>query len=590
MIERENKFAGHILGLIPINGLDERLQDQVLAQGELLEFKKKKTIFEAGARDPYTIYLLDGELELIAQGAAPMRMVGGDSNANRALAQLQPRRYTAKALSPVTVFRIERAVLDHILTDEQVLEEGSGVVEVEELDDDEGGDWMTRLISSELFTRLPHDNIQQFFAELEAVEFGAGEVVVEQGTPGDYLYIVAEGKAAVTRRAPGSSDELQLAILKEGDTFGEESLISNSPRNASVKMMSGGFVMRLPKSSFEKLVSNPTLKAVPYSEACKLVDSGATWLDVRFADEHKADAIEGSINIPLNLMRLEASKLDKSKSYVVYCDSGARSSTAAFLLARLGVDASYLAGGLARTPMGEGMKTAPAEAAPAQAAAADSDDPFEMVTGGGQAAEDADDKSAPAEPAAAKKETKPQPAKAVAPEPAKAKPAAPAGKADDELAKVRVELAKIRGERDKIAVKARQAVDAAKELKRRHDEQLKAIQEEKARRESLENELAAVKADLERNAGLEQARLESDLEHANKKLEEIQKEREQLDAKVKSAEEELKKATTQIQEFESVRVNEEVAFQDRLQSAKDELASEKSRAEKAELEAKELRA
>ncbi|MDX1514390.1 MAG: cyclic nucleotide-binding domain-containing protein, partial [Gammaproteobacteria bacterium] len=349
MIERDNKFAGNVLALVPINSLDDRLKEQVLAQGELLEFKKKKTIFEAGTRDPYTFYLLEGELELIAKGAAPMRMVGGDNNANRALAQLQPRRYTAKALTPVTLFRIERAVLDHILSDEQVLEEGSGIVEVEELeDDDDEGDWMTRLISSELFTRLPHENIQQFFAELEAVEVEPGEVVVEQGTPGDFLYIVAEGKAAVTRRAPGSGQELQLAILKEGDSFGEEALISNSPRNASVKMMTGGFVMRLPKPSFEKLVSNPTLKAIPYSEACKLAEGGAVWLDVRFPDEHQAKAIEGSKNVPLNLMRVEASKLDKSKSYIVYCDTGARSSTAAFLLARMGIDASYLAGGLAR--------------------------------------------------------------------------------------------------------------------------------------------------------------------------------------------------------------------------------------------------
>lgn len=595
MIERENKYAGHVLGLIPINSLDERLQEQVLAQGELLEFKKKKTLFESGTRDPYTFYLLDGELELVAKGAAPMRMTGGDNNANRALAQLQPRRYTAKALSPVTVFRIERAVLDHILSDEQLLEEGSGIVEVAELeDDDDGGDWMTRLISSELFTRLPHDNIQQFFAELEAVELKAGEVIVEQGTPGDYLYIVAEGKAAVTRRAPGAGEELQLAVLKEGDSFGEEALISNSPRNASVKMLSDGFVMRLPKSSFEKLVSNPTLKAVPYSEACKLVEQGATWLDVRFKDEHEANAIEGSRNIPLNLMRVEAVKLDKSKSYVVYCDSGARSSTAAFLLARQGIDASYLAGGLARTPLGEGMPSADAEA---KTGAAD-DDSFEMVAGGGDAGEEPAEAPVSAKPAAAKDDAKSPPAKAAPPAPpakgkARAEPDKPApapGKADDEQATIRGELTRIKTERDKIAVKAKQAVDAAKELKRRHDEQVKAIEEEKNRREALENELAAVKADLERNAGMEQARLESDLEHANKKLEELQAEKDQLQARLKAGEEESKKLAARIEEFETIRVNEEVEFQNRLQTLNDELTAQKSHAEKSELEVKELRA
>lgn len=596
MIKREDKFAPHVLGLIPINGLDERLQDQVLAQGELFGYKKKKTIFKAGARDPYTFYLLDGELELIADGTAPMRMVGGDNNANRAIAQLQPRKYTAKALTPVTMFRIERAVLDHILSDEQVLDEGGGgIVEVEELeDDDDDADWMTRLISSELFTRLPHENIQQFFAELEALEMNAGDVVVEQGTPGDFLYIVAEGKAAVTRRAPGASDELQLAMLKEGDTFGEEALISNSPRNASVTMLSGGFVMRLPKRSFERLVSNPTLKAVPYSEGCKLVEGGAQWLDVRFKDEHAANAIEGSINIPLNLMRLEAAKLDKSKSYVVYCDTGARSSTAAFLLARQGVEASYLAGGLARTPLAEDA----APAADAPPAAKQDDGGFEMVSGGGDQAEAAKPeaspaaKPTPAKPAPeAKAAADKQPPKA-AQEQAAAAPAkaeVPSGARSEELASIRAELTNIKAERDKIAVKAKQAVDAAKELKRRHDEQLNVIEEEKSKREALESELAAAKADLERNAGMEQARLQSDLEHANKKIEEFQGERAQLEARIKSLEEEHKKTAAQIHQFESIRITEEVEFQNRLKTAHEELTSHKSRADKAELEIQELR-
>ena len=207
-------------------------------------------------------------------------------------------------------------------------------------------------MSSDLFTRLPHDNIQQFFAELEPLEADAGSVVVEQGTPGDFLYIVAEGRCEVTRRSPGASDETTLAVLKEGNTFGEESLISNTPRNASVKMVDGGFLMRLPKKSFMELVSNPTLKAVPYSEACSLVEGGARWLDVRFPDEHAAGAIEGSENVPLNTLRAEAAKLDRAVRYVVYCDSGTRGSTGAFLLARQGFDACYLAGGLDRTPLG----------------------------------------------------------------------------------------------------------------------------------------------------------------------------------------------------------------------------------------------
>jgi CRP-like cAMP-binding protein len=301
-------LAERILTLIPINGLDTRLQAQAqaLAQGDLLEFRKKKTVFEMGARDPYTFYLLDGELEQQAAESSPVRMSAGDENARRALAQLQPRRYTAVAMTSVSVFSIERAVLEHILADEQVLENANAEMNVRNIDDHDS-DWMSRLLSSELFIRMPHENIQCFFTELLPLDTKQDELVVEQGTPGNYLYIVAEGRCAVVRRAPGGGQETQLAILKEGDTFGEASLISNSPRNASIRMASNGMLMRLPKAAFEELVSNPTPKAVPWSEANKLASDGALWVDVRFADEHQTDGIDGSINAPLNSLRQQAS-------------------------------------------------------------------------------------------------------------------------------------------------------------------------------------------------------------------------------------------------------------------------------------------
>jgi len=584
VIPRDHPLAGRALDLIPINSLEPRLQDEVLQQSELLEFKKKKTVFEEGARDAFTFYLLDGELELHSKGASPIVVRAGEDNARRALAQLQPRRYTARSVSVISVLRIQRAVLDHILSDEQVVP-GGGSVEVEDVGDEEDGDWMTRLISSELFTRLPPDNIQRFFAELEAVECEAGEVVVEQGTQGEYLYIVAEGKCAVTRRPPGSSQELQLAMLREGDTFGEESLISNTPRNASVKMQAAGFVMRLPKRSFEELVSKPTLKALPWSEACKAVEAGAAWLDVRFPDEHAAVATEGGLNVPLNTLRLELPKLDKSRPYVVYCDTGARSSTGAFLLARAGFDVSYLAGGLQRTPLGEKLIAAPAAAAPPPKDDA-ADDDFSLVR-----PPDAPAKSEPApaptgKPAGTAAPAKPAPgATAPAkPPPAPPRPAAPSGKSKDELAAMRAQLAKLKGERDKATVYAKRASEAAKELKRRYQEQSNVAQAEREKREAAEKQVAAAKADAERQSGMERSRLQGELDKATGKLEQLQSERATLAKKLEAAVKEARGARAKVEQAESVRVSQELAFEESVQSVRDELAAEKSRAEKAEQE------
>ena len=52
------------------------------------------------------------------------------------------------------------------------------------------------------------------------------------------------------------------------------------------------------------------------------------------------------MNIPLYLIRLKLSTLDRQTPYVVYCDTGRRSSAAAYLLVERGFDAYVLTGGL----------------------------------------------------------------------------------------------------------------------------------------------------------------------------------------------------------------------------------------------------
>jgi rhodanese-related sulfurtransferase len=56
--------------------------------------------------------------------------------------------------------------------------------------------------------------------------------------------------------------------------------------------------------------------------------------------------MEQSINVPLYILRLKMGSLDPAKKYVVYCDNGQRSASAAFLLNERGFDVYLLEGGL----------------------------------------------------------------------------------------------------------------------------------------------------------------------------------------------------------------------------------------------------
>ncbi len=366
MAPATKQFADAVRELIPINGLPEQHQAEVLRRGKVVKYRKGRYVFKQGDKDNLTFFVLEGELELIADGQLVKQVHSDTPDARHALAQLQPRQLSARAKTPLQVFKIDRTVLDRLLSDDRFDDEASQV-EVYELEDDGGGDWMTRMLGSDLFSRLPASNIQSVFTNMEALDVRAGDVVVEQGGTGDYYFIVQTGRCLVTRKSAANGAVTKLAELSVGDCFGEEALVSESKRNACVTMLTDGQLMRLAKKDFNELIKKPTLSSVTYNRAVKLTGKGALWLDVRFADEHKATGIKGSTNLPLNTLRSRVRELDAEKHYIVYCDSGGRSSAGAFLLAQRGFDACYLAGGLIHSPLGAPAKKSAAAPAPVKA-------------------------------------------------------------------------------------------------------------------------------------------------------------------------------------------------------------------------------
>jgi rhodanese-related sulfurtransferase len=215
-----------------------------------------------------------------------------------------------------------------------------------------GEDWMTTLLQTQAFHRIPPANIQAIFMRMQRIPCRAGDVVIQQGTEGDYFYAIVSGRCVVTRETPLNKDGIKLAELGVGDTFGEEALISEAKRNATVAMLTDGVLMRLNKQDFRELMNEPLLQWVDYAQARKIIDKGGKWLDVRLPSEHQNLAIEGSTNIPLYFIRLKLSTLDKNTKYVVYCDTGRRSSAASYILLERGFDAYVLKDGLANVDTG----------------------------------------------------------------------------------------------------------------------------------------------------------------------------------------------------------------------------------------------
>jgi CRP-like cAMP-binding protein len=330
----------------PLDGLKRDNLAALARKVQIREMTPGQLLFKEGDTEKRTIYILSGVLELVDDAKIVGTIEGGSELARNPVAPVFPRRVSARARDRVQFISIDSDLLDVMLTWDQ-----TGTYEVSELQgksDQSGEDWMTMLLQTKAFHKIPPANIQAIFMRMQQINYRTGDVILKQGSEGDYFYVLIRGTAMVTRETPLSKEGIKLAELRVGSTFGEEALISDAKRNATVTMQSDGAVMRLGKEDFKTLLNEPMLDWVTMLEAEELIRSGAQWLDVRLPSEYENQHLDGALNIPLYFMRLKINTLDPEKRYVLCCDTGRRSSAGAYILSERGFHAHVLRGGIAQ--------------------------------------------------------------------------------------------------------------------------------------------------------------------------------------------------------------------------------------------------
>ena len=390
----------------PISALSIERLEELLGLVDVEVLGVGVTIFREGDVDNQSVYLVDGDVQMNSVSSQNLNstMTHKSNEAKHPIAEGQPRQVTCTAMTLTKVLRIDNSILDYMLTwdqlavAEEVVEEpeqkienvepeeitgpGDGILTVdnltahvaeksaasstnsstqdmevtdatvsdnsknenaEENSEEDGRNWIRRMRHIMAFKSMPPANIKSLLQRMETVAVEENDVIIEQGSPGDYYYVLTEGKALVTRT-------VELATLGAGASFGEEALLSGSKRNASVTMETPGLLMRLAKADFNELLKEPLLDRVTPDEAQVRVAKGDVWLDVRHVTEFIHSHLQHALNIPLHELRLRMKELDKDKQYICYCGTGRRSSAAAFLLVQNGFKVVVLIGGVQKIP------------------------------------------------------------------------------------------------------------------------------------------------------------------------------------------------------------------------------------------------
>ena len=220
--------------LSPLSSLKKENLQALVNKTDLKTAAAGEELFTEGDASKRAIWLLSGTIKLSQEGETVATLTGGTDETAGPVSPQLPRQHTAVATSQCEYISIDSDLLDVMLTWDQ-----TGVYEVGELagNEESADDWMATLLQTAAFHKIPPANIQAIFMRLQQVNHKEGDVIIKQGDEGDYFYIIIRGQCVVTRETPLNKEGIRLAELEVGDTFGEEALISEAKRNATVSML-----------------------------------------------------------------------------------------------------------------------------------------------------------------------------------------------------------------------------------------------------------------------------------------------------------------------------------------------------------------
>lgn len=109
-----------------------------------------------------------------------------------------------------------------------------------------------RLRSLPILEELDDAMLEEAASLFVTEHYVADRIVVHEGDRGDKFYIIVRGKIAVTRNGPAGEAQ-EIAVLQDGDHFGEIALLRNVPRNATIRTLTHCVFLTLQREQFLNL-------------------------------------------------------------------------------------------------------------------------------------------------------------------------------------------------------------------------------------------------------------------------------------------------------------------------------------------------
>ena len=130
---------------------------------------------------------------------------------------------------------------------------------------------------------MTREQLEEFDSLLEQVEFGNGDLIVEQGKKVDGMFFVLEGQVDVYRITQ-SGGKVFLRTIHSGGQFGEVGLLEPGNRTATVQASSPCKLLKLSGANLGKLMQRPSIAAPFFHGLCRSLAIRVTGVSAQYAE------------------------------------------------------------------------------------------------------------------------------------------------------------------------------------------------------------------------------------------------------------------------------------------------------------------
>ncbi|NRA42160.1 MAG: cyclic nucleotide-binding domain-containing protein [Pseudomonadales bacterium] len=328
--------------LIPLNALSAKQMQQLCLSAKVLNASGGNNFMQPGEQRDCYYYLLFGSIEIRTLSGEIFCLSHLDEKAALPFISASTQRVSVTARSDSKILQVEAKQLESLLAwglaAKCILAEiaDQATLEADYL-------WIKSLLESKLFLKVPPLNLQQIIQKFESVKVSKQQCIIRQGDVGDCCYFLKSGEAKVFQ---SDSGEQPIALLHQGDVFGEDALVNNAPRNASVIMSQDGELMRLAQQDFFSLLAKPNVNYISLNTCLHAKANNICFIDVRTEAEFNAGHYAGAIHLPLHLSFLKSAVLDSGMHYVCYSNRLDRAEMASYFLSQQGFNVRALKPGI----------------------------------------------------------------------------------------------------------------------------------------------------------------------------------------------------------------------------------------------------